>query len=131
MLCVDGLGRSLRGELRCVALCVHLEDLRPHGSAFAVSRILDKHGVAVQTIYALNELFKLLGRGEARCAQGRFELSRKETGDVDFGRHGQRSIVNNGFKTILQKLNLPSMKTSAGRLLQQGSYSPGVLYVSI
>jgi hypothetical protein len=65
--------------------------------------------------YTLSEIFKLLGRGEARCAQGMFELSRKETGDVDFERHGQRSIVNNVFKTILHILNLPSMKTSAGR----------------
>lgn len=93
----------MRGEFRCLALCVHLEDSRAHRSAFAVARILDKHGVAVQTTYTLNELFKLLGRGEARCAQGTFELFKKETGDVDFERHGQRSIVNNVFKTVLQK----------------------------
>jgi hypothetical protein len=59
MLCVDGLGRSLRGELRCLALCVQLEDLRPHGSAFAVSRILDKHGVAVQTILYIERNFQI------------------------------------------------------------------------
>lgn len=52
------------------------------------------YGVAGQTIYTLNELLKLLGRGEARCAQGTFKLSSKETGEVDFERHDQRSIVN-------------------------------------